>query len=131
MQLKSLHPQNSLRSILFFLLLFAAGITNLWAYSFSSITPSGQRLYYTITSSIEHTVMVTHPNSTSSGGNGNYEHYYYNDPYYGYTKPAGDLVIPFYVEYNGISYSVTAIDSYAFGTLSSILSQKVCLYVDA
>ena len=119
MQLKSLHPKNSLRSVLLILLLFVAGITNLWAYSFSSIAPSGQLLYYTITSSIEHTVMVTHPNSTSSGGNGNYEHYYYNDPYYGYTKPAGDLVIPFYVEYHGISYSVTAIDSFAFGTLSS------------
>ena len=119
MRLKSLHQKKALRIVLLVVLLFSAGTTNTWAYNFSAVAPSGQTLYYSITSSTDHTVMVTHPNSTSSGGNGNYEHYYYNDPYYGYTKPAGDLVIPFYVEYNGSSYSVTAIDSYAFGTLSA------------
>ena len=120
MQLKSLHQKRALHIVLLVLLLCAVGMMNAFAanHDFTAVAPNGQTLYYKITSSSEYTVMVTHPNSsTSSNNNGSY--HYANNPYYQFTRPAGNLIIPYYVEYNGISYSVTAIDSYAFGTTYS------------
>ena len=128
-----------LRSVLFVLLLSAVGMTNAFAqnHDFTSVAPNGQTLYYKITDATQHTVMVTHPNSNTTGNSNGYgignNIIYYNNPYfyyayfyyatgyssssfYYYTKPSGNLIIPYYVEYNGISYSVTAIDEYAFGT---------------
>ena len=138
MNKRNLQPKRALRSALFVLLLCVVGMTNAFAdlpanHDFTAVASNGQTLYYKITSSTDHTVMVTHPN-----GNTSYDSYYYNpslilysgNPYlktyttsghYYYegsywTRPTGDLIIPYYVEHNGISYSVTAIDSYAFGT---------------
>jgi hypothetical protein len=100
----NLQTKRAPRFVLFILLLCAVGMTNSFAYDFSAETTDGQTLYYTITNDSTHTVMVTHPFGDT------------RFPYSGYTKPTGDLIIPYYVEYNGIGYSVTAIDEYAFGT---------------
>ena len=124
MNKRILQPKRALRSVLLVLLLCAVGMTNSFAqnHDFAAVAANGQTLYYKITSSTAHTVMVTHPNNFD---NSNYPaRCYYNNPYYKsgtssyiyYTKPSGNLIIPYYVEYNGVSYSVTAIDSYAFGT---------------
>ena len=139
MNKRNLQPKRALCSVLLVLLLIAVGMTNVFAqnHDFTSVAPNGQTLYYKITDATQHTVMVTHPNDNTSGSNSGYSYYenikYYNNPYFRtfngspsynynwnyYTKPSGNLIIPYYVEYNGISYSVTAIDEYAFGTTYS------------
>ena len=136
MNKRNLHPKRALRSVLLVLLLSAVGMTKAFAanHDFTSVAANGQTLYYKITSNTTNsrTVMVTHPNSYNySGTNSTSISYnYYNDPYGNggthnyYTKPTGNLIIPYYVEYNGISYSVTAIDEYAFGTTYS--SSNAC-----
>ena len=141
MNKRNLQSKRALRSVLLVLLLSAVGMTNAFAatnlstnHDFTSVAANGQTLYYKITSTTNHTVMVTHPNANTSHSS---NLYYYNNPYlksytgtynsngiYVYnpaeywTKPSGNLIIPYYVEYNGISYSVTAIDEYAFGTIN-------------
>ena len=108
MKTNTIQLKKALHAALIVLLLSAAGMTKSYAYNFSAVAPSGQTLYYNITSSsTNYTVTVVSPNGNSSS--------WYNTS----NKPTGDLVIPYYVQYNGISYSVTAIDSYAFGTTSS------------
>ena len=73
MSKKYLLWKRALRSVLFVLLLSAVGMTNALAYSFSTVSPNGQTLYYTITNATEHTVMVTHPNgNTTNYSNGSY-----------------------------------------------------------
>lgn len=135
MKVKDLQWKRALRTALFILLLIVAGLTKSYAYNFTSVAPSGQTLYYTITNDSEHTVMVTHPNNNTDPYWGSYYIgdviIYQNNPYfnwysysgnthfYYYAKPSGNLIIPYYVQYNGISYSVTAIDDYAFGTTYS------------
>ena len=115
MNKRNLQPKRALRSVLLVLLLSAVGMANVLAYNFSAVAPNGQTLYYTITDATQHAVKVTHPNNRDGYSNSNY----YQSPYYGYNKPSGNLIIPYYVEYNGMSYSVTAIDDYAFGTTYS------------
>lgn len=125
--MKTIQLKKALHAALIVLLLSAVGITNAAQYhDFASVAPNGQTLYYKITDVTEHTVMITHPNGYSNSSyNSNYT--YWNSPYNGggnngygsFTKPSGNLIIPYYVEYNGISYSVTAIDEYAFGTTYS------------
>ena len=68
-------------------------------YDFSAVAPSGQTLYYKIIGNGDN-VALTYPGS--------------NDFYTGYTKPAGNLVIPASVTNNGTSYSVTSIGRNAF-----------------
>lgn len=72
------------------------------AYDFSVVVPSGQTLYFNITSNSTYEVEVTYPGSSSS------------DPYSGYTKPTGYLDIPATITHNGNTYSVTSIDAHAF-----------------
>ena len=97
-----------------FLVLFALlGLASAWAqnYDFSSVAPSGDTLYYTITDSTNHTVAVTSPHG----------------PFYwsGYTKPAGTLIIPDTVTNNGAVYAVTSIGYYAFGYCDSLASVTI------
>ena len=77
-----------------------------WAFSFSSVAPSGQTLYYNITSAmipgLPQTVAVTYPGTSS------------DDPYSGYTQPLGNLTIPSSVTYNGTTYTVNEVGDYAF-----------------
>ena len=126
MQLKSLHPKMTLHGALFFLLLCTMGMTKAYAWDFSAVAPNGQTLYYKITSSTNNTVMVTHPYTGSD-----YSNYpWYHPTNMTYPKPTGNLIIPYYVEYNGNSYSVTAIDEYAFGTIRSDYSNLVVACTD-
>ena len=76
-------------------------------YDFSSVCETGQTLFYRITDVETHTVILTHPCSENDPG--------FGGDYYGYhPHPEGDIIIPSEVTYNGIDYSVTAIDSRTF-----------------
>ena len=77
------------------------------AYNFSAVAPSGQTLYYNI---VGNNVQVT-------GQNSRY-------PYYS-TYPTGALTIPDTVTYNGTTYSVTSIGSYAFYQCSGLTSVTI------
>ena len=88
-----------MKRLLAFVILAVASYTPAWAYNFSAVAPSGQTLYYNI---VYGNAEVTYPGSS--------EYAYY----YGYTTPAGELIIPNCVECDGYSYSVTSIGSGAF-----------------
>ncbi len=93
--------------ILFVALTFSFAITNVYAYDFSAIAPSGQTLYYQIRSYNE--VRLINPNSS---------HYDITE----YSMQTGDLVIPSSVIYNGATYSVISIENYAFYNCSALTS---------
>ena len=76
-------------------------------YDFSAVCESGQTLYYRITDSDAHTVILTHPYREGNPG-------FYGDYYQGFVKPEGEIIIPSVVTYNGADYTVTAIDSNSF-----------------
>ena len=97
------------KRLLSFILLLVAGITAAYAYSFSKVAPTGQTLYYTITSSgSSPKVRVTYPSS--------------GYPFWSssYTQPTGSLTIPSTVTYSGTTYSVTSIGDYAFYSCTSL-----------
>ena len=102
MQVKDLQMKRVLRTALLVLLLGAAGMKNGYAYDFSAVCSTGQTLYYNITDTTNHYVRITHPNNSTS------------NPWGNYTKPEGVLVLPDNVMNEGIAYTVTSIDSYAF-----------------
>ena len=90
------------------LLFTVLSITQLWAYDFSAVSPSGHRLYYTITSNTApRTVEVVSPT-----GNG----------YSGYTEPTGNVVVPETVTYMGNIYRVTELGDGAFIGCRDILT---------
>ncbi len=80
------------------------------AFDFSAVAPTGQVLYYNITSSSALTVEVTLP------GNNRWD---------GYTKPAGTLTVPSTVSYGGNTYAVTSIGDYAFLNCSGLTSMTI------
>ncbi|MBR5983233.1 MAG: leucine-rich repeat domain-containing protein [Bacteroidales bacterium] len=93
------------------LLLFIATSTLLtnhaMAYDFLAECSTGQFLYYNITSDVEpYTVEVTYER-----GDGGY-----------YIAPVGNIEIPSSVNYNGITYSVTNINGFAFYNCHDITS---------
>ena len=82
------------------LLFTVLSVTQLWAYDFNAVSPSGHRLYYTITSNTApRTVEVVSPT-----GNG----------YSGYTEPTGNVVVPETVTYAGNTYRVEGLAARAF-----------------
>lgn len=91
------------------LLLFINSLS--WAYDFSAVVPSGQTLYFTISS--------TNLSIVAPGGNS----------WSGYTEPTGTLTIPASVTYNGQRYDVTRINNRAFlnctGLSSVVISDSV------
>ncbi len=78
------------------------------AFDFSSITSSGQILYFNINSGTT-TVTITAPVHTQVRAS-----------YIGYNKPSGNLVIPNEISNNGINYTVTAIDNNAFSNCTEL-----------
>lgn len=89
-------------------------------YSFYANASTGQRIYYKINGS---NVAVCFPNTILP-----------YQPWNGYTKPTGDLIIPSSVTYNGTTYSVTEIGQSAFDGCSGLTSvtipntvTKVCI----
>ena len=81
-------------------------------FDFYATAPSGQTLYYKIMSDGV-SVCLTHP----------YNNFY--NPWSGYSKPTGNLVIPSTVTNNGSSYSVITIDSSAFRECTSLTSVTI------
>ena len=80
---------------------------------FWSICETGQNLPYTITDATNHYVTLTHP-STSP-----------NLPWGGSTAPTGPIVIPETVTNNGITYTVTAIESNTFKNCQGLTGNLV------
>lgn len=96
---------------LFAVLLMALAIPqSVMANDFSAVSPSGHTLYYNINDS---TVAVTYPGAQ------------FELAYSGFEKPVGNLVIPSNVIYNGMSYPVTSIVSYAFASCSDLTSVTI------
>ena len=91
------------RLLLSLVLTVSTMFSTVWAYDFSVVVPSGQTLYFSISLNDSNNVSVTCPGTAGT-----------HSCYDGYTKPAGNLVIPSSVSYNGTTYSVTAIGSTAF-----------------
>ena len=89
------------------MMLLCAFAPQAWAYDFSAVAPSGQTLYYNI---VNGEAQVTYQNA--------------NDPTYT-TFPTGDLTIPSSVAYNGTTYSVTSIGSWAFIGCSGLTSVTI------
>ena len=64
------------------------------AYQFTSVSPSGHTLYYNIANGSARLVGPV-DNVTN--------------PWNGYTKPTGNVIIPSTVTYSGVTYAVTSI----------------------
>lgn len=83
------------KTLLVLFALVAMSLSNVWAYDFSAVAPSGQTLYYNI---VRGKAQVTYKHASAPS----------------YTDLSGALVIPSSVEHNGTTYPVAAIESYAF-----------------
>lgn len=82
------------------------------AADFSAVAPSGQTLYYNIVSGgVQLTYPANIPQPTLGWNN--------------YTKPTGILTIPSSVVYNGSTYSVVAVDKFAFYGCSGLTKVTV------
>ena len=106
---------------LFFTIAILVGFAmQVLAYDFSSVCESGQTLYYRILSNGNTEVAVCRPDP-DFGWNG-------------YALPEGSLIIPEFVEYQGVTYTVTSIDeevfSYCHGITSVILPIMNDVYND-
>ncbi len=116
MQTKSLQTKRALRAALLVLLLSLAGMGKTMAqnYDFSAVCSTGQTLYYKITDATNHYVSLTCPN----------DNYYYN-PWSGFTKPTGDIVLPEIVHFDGNNYTVVSIGNYAFWSCSDLTGNLI------
>ena len=106
MKAKSLLSKQMLQSLLIALTLCVIGTTKGYGHDFSAVCPSGQTLYYYITNYLDYEVRLTSPNSGWTDD----------------TKPVGNVVFPSTVTYNGNTYTVIGIGSYAFSNCSGITS---------
>lgn len=78
------------------------------AVDFSALAPTGQTLYFNVSSAS--TVTLVAPNGSSWGS---------------YDTPAGHLVIPQSVQHDGVTYSVTAMDNNALRDCSDLTAVTV------
>ena len=107
---KHLRMTRATRVVLIGLLLGVAGMMKSYAYySFSAVCETGQTLYYTITDYTNHFVALTCPGTASTNG-----------CWSGYTRPTGDIVFSESVQNDGVTYTVTSIDNYAFYNCSDL-----------
>jgi len=81
------------------LLIVACGLLQAQIYDFTAVSPSGHMLYY---NRLPGGVSVVHPSHD--------EH----NPWKGFDKPSGSLVIPAKVEHNGQTYTVLSIAECCF-----------------
>ena len=101
---------NTMKKLITFTVLMAltiSGFAQILNFDFSAECDSGQTLYYRITSEVEHTVTLTYPYSEENPD-------FWCNYYASFVIPQGDVIIPSVVTYNGINYSVTAIDANTF-----------------
>ena len=75
-------------------------------FDFSAVCETGQTLYYIITDGEQKTVKVTFPHEPENPWESNF--------WESYEKPQGSMTLPSTVNYEGETYTVTAIDDYAF-----------------
>ena len=75
-------------------------------FDFSAVCETGQTLYYIITDEEQKTVKVTFPHEPENPWESNF--------WEGYEKPQGSMTLPSTVNYEGETYTVTAIDDDAF-----------------
>ena len=87
-------------------------------YHFSEVIESGQTLYFLKRDYAPQEVWVTYPCFRDYYANGDHITTYY----YGFDKPAGDMVIPATITHNDTVYTVTRIDFSAFYECSEITS---------
>ena len=80
-------------------------------YDFAETVESGQTLYFLKGNSMSQEVKVTYPY------HGAYENYYY-----GFDRPTGDLVIPSTIMHDDTIYTVTQIDNHAFYLCTNLTS---------
>lgn len=98
-----------MKKLLLFLALLALNFSYIWAFNFT-FTYNEQTLYYNI---VNGEAQVTYPSNTTS------------NPWGGYTRPRGSLVIPATVSNNNTAYPVTSIDERAFSSCSSLTSVTI------
>lgn len=105
MQNKTLQMKRALRTALLVLLLSTTEMIKGYAqnFDFSSVCSTGQTLYYKITDATNHYVKLTCPGQAD-----------YNTCWNGFEKPAGDIVLPNIVHYNGTAFTISSIGDYAF-----------------
>lgn len=101
-----------MKQILVLFVFVMMGFTNVWAYDFSAVTPSGQTLYYNV---IDGNAVVSAPDYDEWG------EALWND----YAMPTGSLSIPERVSHNGATYSVTSIGDMAFNGCSGLTSVTI------
>ena len=89
------------------------------AYDFSYTSANGPTLYYKITGS--NTVELTFPTEPNIIGEPSDP----DNPWGGYTKPTGNLSVPYNVVHNGITYVVNAIGDYALTNCTGLISVYV------
>lgn len=90
------------KEVFAFFLALCLGMGTAYAYDFSKVCSTGQRLYYNIIDATNHYVALTYPGTSTS------------NPWGGYTQPEGNITLPSSVTYNGFIYTVKAIGTYAF-----------------
>ena len=88
------------KAVMIGLLLGAMG--KMYAYDFSAVCETGQTLYYNITDATNHHVELTYPGLDQF------------HPWDGFNKPEGNIVLPNVIVNNGISYTLTSINTSAF-----------------
>lgn len=90
-----------------------------FAYDFSAVSPSGHTLYYSYVSKTDKTANVTYEINNGSE--------YYE------TQPEGDLIIPAFVENEGVQYTVVSVSRSAFYNckkLKSVVIQEGITTID-
>ncbi len=122
MNIKSLRMKRALRTALLVMLLGVAGMGKGYTqnFDFSAVCSTGQTLYYKITDATNHRVEITYPGSSTYPWSGS-----------AHNKPVGIIILPETVQYNGSSYRVTAIGSYAFKDCGELTSVSIPNSIDS
>ena len=111
MKKNTLHFGMTAKAVMIGQLLGVAG--KMYAYDFSAVCATGQRLYYNIIDATNHYVELTYPGSSI-----------YN-PWTNATKPTGNIILPSQVEHDGLVFSVRSISSAAFKGCSGLVGDLV------
>ena len=109
MKANTMNTKLALKYYALSLLFTVLSITQLWAYDFNAISPSGHRLYYTITSNTAPRTVEVVPPAGNTG-------------YSGYTAPTGSVIVPETVTYLGNTYRVAKLADRAFYNCTQILT---------
>ncbi len=104
--------------IIVLMALVMSGFAQQLHYHFSEVVESGQTLYFLKRDYAPQEVWVTYPCFRDYYANGDHITTYY----YGFDKPAGDMVIPATITHNDTVYTVTRIDFSAFYECKDITS---------